>query len=425
MKKLIPALCALALILSSCSPGRDVTAAEDPRHPYIEEEACPLREGESLSFDPCEVTLFYPGESGPALGTAVCTVSVSEDVSLPAACINYLLSAYAGFPAGTRLTALYVCSGTALVCLSADALAFSGGHEGASLVYSVADTLLSLDGISRVAVTAGGRLLSPGVISSVVTDTHAVPAGADVRLSFRAAGGYLEPVALKGEALSLPGGITAEISDPFVTSGGYTAAALHIRGGDIDPLEMAGLALTALFSSPGIDRVILTVNDSIMPSLSCPSGLIGSENGLFDADSLLTLTGSSVTVYIPENGKLVPLQEVCARAVSRSPLLTLRLLLEKLASAGILPELRGTDALSCRLSGKVLSVNLSAELYAACQVLTSEQERLFAYSIVNTLTSFTGVRGVRLYIDGGQADTLVHAIYLKTTLIANPGLISG
>ena len=229
MKKLIPALCALALILSSCSPGRDVTAAEDPRHPYIEEEACPLREGESLSFDPCEVTLFYPGESGPALGTAVCTVSVSEDVSLPAACINYLLSAYAGFPAGTRLTALYVCSGTALVCLSADALAFSGGHEGASLVYSVADTLLSLDGISRVAVTAGGRLLSPGVISSVVTDTHAVPAGADVRLSFRAAGGYLEPVALKGEALSLPGGITAEISDPFVLrneSNGKTTCAI-------------------------------------------------------------------------------------------------------------------------------------------------------------------------------------------------------
>ncbi|MBQ3169248.1 MAG: GerMN domain-containing protein, partial [Clostridia bacterium] len=74
------------------------------------------------------------------------------------------------------------------------------------------------------------------------------------------------------------------------------------------------------------------------------------------------------------------------------------------------------------VSGSIASVNLSSEAYRLAQELTKEEEKMFVYSIVNTLTEIDGINGVRIYIDGRETDTLAGNIWLRGVLLPNPGL---
>ena len=81
------------------------------------------------------------------------------------------------------------------------------------------------------------------------------------------------------------------------------------------------------------------------------------------------------------------------------------------------------DILGIQVSGQIARVNLSANLYRSCQSLDALAERDLIYCMVNTLCEQDSIRAVRFYVEGISAETLAGAVYLKSPLMPNPGIV--
>lgn len=80
------------------------------------------------------------------------------------------------------------------------------------------------------------------------------------------------------------------------------------------------------------------------------------------------------------------------------------------------------DLLGATVKDNVALLNFSSEFYRLTQALDADGERMLVYSLVNTLTELSGVRAVRIYIEGETVDTLAGGICLYGVLLPNPGL---
>ncbi|MBQ3078517.1 MAG: GerMN domain-containing protein [Clostridia bacterium] len=191
---------------------------------------------------------------------------------------------------------------------------------------------------------------------------------------------------------------------------------------------LASVVLSTTTFCPNTDGVRVFVGKSMVTSVPDKGGeYMSFANGVIRRNDFAGRIAVPVKVYF-ENiaGKLsyevkaVPLSE------ADSVRTRLRLLMEgpdtygfvRTVPEGILPS----DILGTGVSGSIASVNLSSEAYRLAQELTKEEEKMFVYSIVNTLTEIDGINGVRIYIDGRETDTLAGNIWLRGVLLPNPGL---
>ena len=81
------------------------------------------------------------------------------------------------------------------------------------------------------------------------------------------------------------------------------------------------------------------------------------------------------------------------------------------------------DILGIRIAGGEAIVNLSSNFYRCCQGLTAQQEKNLIYAVVNTLTGLPSVSSVRFQVEGEAVDYLVSAVYLRGSLLGNPGIV--
>ena len=93
---------------------------------------------------------------------------------------------------------------------------------------------------------------------------------------------------------------------------------------------------------------------------------------------------------------------------------------------GIVGTLPGTvredDILGIAAEGDTLLVNLSESFRAEIQEQGKDAETLICYSMVNTLCKNTGMKRVRFFFEGEQAETVAGTIYWAGEFMYNIGL---
>ena len=200
----------------------------------------------------------------------------------------------------------------------------------------------------------------------------------------------------------------------------------------LDVWELAGsLSLTMCSFLPELDAVRVMVNGDPVTMCERDKAMLTFPDGLIHRDDFSGCIGSSATLYLVNGeGTLEPVQ----RAVSMRSALSPRNTLIELIKAGKdggdalrlpLPEgIYSDDLLGVQTSGGIARVNLSGNFYRCCQTLSPLEERSLIYAMVNTLCEMDNIRGVRFYVEGRAADTLAGGIYLKSVLLANPGIVS-
>ena len=210
-----------------------------------------------------------------------------------------------------------------------------------------------------------------------------------------------------------------------------SALANYLAFSGLDVWELAGsLALTACSFLPEIDAVRIMVNGDPITACTIGDTILRFENGLIRRSDFAGRVGSVVTLYLADaQGRLEPV----SRAVSTRSALSPRSLLNELfdytdrggRQLGFpIPEnVRAEDILGIEIAGQIARVNLSANFYRCCQPLDADSERTLVYCMVNTLCAMEGIRAVRFYVEGIAADTLAGSIYLKSPLMANPGIV--
>ena len=110
------------------------------------------------------------------------------------------------------------------------------------------------------------------------------------------------------------------------------------------------------------------------------------------------------------------------RAASPSSVLT-RLLDALSAADEVYSGLNGGDLLGVSVENGVASVNFTSDFYRIAQGFSETQERGAVFAVVNTLCELAGIHGVRIYVEGVSPETLSGTIYLRDTLLPNPGAV--
>lgn len=195
--------------------------------------------------------------------------------------------------------------------------------------------------------------------------------------------------------------------------------------------ELAGsLALTVCSFLPEIDAVRILVSGDPITVCQIGDSIVRFDDGLIHRADFSGMIGSVATLYLADSfGALQPVK----RAVSTRSALSPRNLLSELfyytdmddgqLSFPVPENVFAEDILGIQVSGRVARVNLSANFYRCCQVLDASAERSVVYCMVNTLCAMDSIKAVRFYVEGVSADTMAGSIYLRSPLMANPGIV--
>ena len=385
-------------------------------------------------------------------------------------------------PEGTRLLGVEVTGNIATVNLSLEARGAQSDQQLLWLYAAIANTLTELDDVDGVNILINGRQeailsLPMGVMTQSDGDLAALWAQqqADAQRAQVSEVSSMDRVALlyfpasEGEwfvaeareltfvdgnyattllaALSQPAqevnaqpvlnAVNALASTPsvLVTEEGFRFLRLDFTEEIRSLMEEAGvsayefvgmLALTMTSFIPEIDGVQISVEGSLFREISAGGAVHSFEEGVILRSDFADEIGDVVRLYFrAEEGGLRAVERVVSPIVARSPrLLLLQLMQDQNGWISAFPDgCSGDDILGVRIADGVAHVNLSANFYRLCQGMDFSAERDLVYAIVNTLTELTNVRGVQFSFEGKLAETLVDAIYLKTVLLRNPGLV--
>ncbi|MBT5421366.1 MAG: GerMN domain-containing protein [Candidatus Cloacimonetes bacterium] len=81
------------------------------------------------------------------------------------------------------------------------------------------------------------------------------------------------------------------------------------------------------------------------------------------------------------------------------------------------------DVLDTNVYKSTLEVNLSKNFKDRCMNLSSDEEMLLIFAIVNTLTDMQGINSVQFLIEGKKSEELAGNLYFKDIFIKNPGFV--
>lgn len=179
---------------------------------------------------------------------------------------------------------------------------------------------------------------------------------------------------------------------------------------------------------PELDAVRIFIDGE--PVQNCRMGYenILVKDGMFRREDFAHRIGSVATMYFETNDGCLARSE---QALSRADSVSARHILAGMISAEVTEGLRSVfpegvyseDILGVSLRSNVAVLNLSGNFYSKCQQLSAQQERNLVYAMVNTLCELDQIGAVRILVEGRSIETLAGSIYLKSTLMPNPGLV--
>ncbi len=235
---------------------------------------------------------------------------------------------------------------------------------------------------------------------------------------------------------------TAELPDlntlllfaPEITEldNGGRRATLHFTADATKRLTDAGCDPSAAFAAitttlttfvPSLQQVCILTGDGALTSLYSDSlGSMLFPGGLMSRASFSHALMGQATVYVPQGHGVAPRLLALPYRSTGNP----RTLLLAMASpaVGALPEgLTDADILGLSVQDGTLLVNLSAR-YAEVIRSSEQDQRLMAYSMVNTLCRVLSVRRVRFYFGGEEIEGLGSSLVWNGDFLYNPTLIS-
>ncbi len=387
-----------------------------------------------------------------------------------------------------QLIDLEISCGIATVNLSLEAGVRQGDQDGLLLCAAIANTLLGLEGIDAVNLLVGGRseavcALPMGALDAPIDNLSALyaqlqseqsrlladPAAAIKRsapLYFPSSDGkYLLP---ELRELSFTGGdFAAAILDalkagPMVRACCFSAMpgnqellsgapevwispsgerVIDVNFSEMLPnyLAFAGVEAWQLYGSvvlslcsfvPELDAVRICVDGAPVTECALGSGTLHFQDGLMRRGDFSARIGGAAALYFANpDGGLRRAERAMSRAAAASPkrILAEMILagspgggLESVFPEGIVPE----DILGVEVAGGVALVNLSGNFYSRCQMLDGAGERRLVYAMIDALAELPDIGAVRFVVEGMSVDTLVEDIYLRTTLLPDPGLVA-
>lgn len=137
------------------------------------------------------------------------------------------------------------------------------------------------------------------------------------------------------------------------------------------------------------------------------------------------------TLYLVRDARLTRVERSMPYYAARNPRALLLQLLDgptaTESAAGLqslLPHYLGdADILGFSVAGDTLLINLSATFITGSSGLAPAEERLMAYSIINTLCDATGCRRVRFYFGSAAWDTLCGGVWWNGDFMRNTALV--
>ena len=211
-----------------------------------------------------------------------------------------------------------------------------------------------------------------------------------------------------------------------------SALANYLAFSGLEVWELVGsIVLTMCSFMPEIDAVRIRVNGEAITVCEIGDVMLRFPNGLIHRRDFASRIGSIATLYLEnERRELEPVRCAVSMYSAISPRSLLGELFSHSGAAGTALRFPAPqsfyeeDLLGIQVSGGVAMVNLSGAFYSSCQSLDALSERNLVYAIVNTLCQLSPIRGVRFYVEGLSAETLAGNIYLRTTLLPNPGIVA-
>lgn len=229
-------------------------------------------------------------------------------------------------------------------------------------------------------------------------------------------------------AADMPDIASMELFFPEVTAleGGGRRVTLHLTA-DVEN-RLSGCDMTCFFAAvvttlttfiPSVQQVCVLTGDGALTSLyNAQLGSLLFPGGLMTrADFAHTLVEPTM-VCVPANDALSARLLALPYRSASSP----RALLLALADFSAAP-LTDADILGIAIQDGTLLVNFS-DRYADLIRTSGQDQRLLAYSIVNTLCQRLNVRRVRFFFGGKAVDSLDSELLWSGEFLYNPGLIS-
>lgn len=212
---------------------------------------------------------------------------------------------------------------------------------------------------------------------------------------------------------------------------GGRRATLHFTADVQDRLRALGCDPACVFASitttlttfvPSLQQVCIQVGDGALTSLySDTLGSLLFPGALQTRASFSHALRGQSTIFIPEEGRLSTRTISLPYRSADNP----RSLLLRMSSLGAIPEgLTDADILGLSVQDGTLLVNLSSRYADIIQDSPADQ-RLTAYSMVNTLCDALELRRVRFYFGSTAMDHLGGDLVWSGEFLYNPGLIGG
>lgn len=246
------------------------------------------------------------------------------------------------------------------------------------------------------------------------------------------------------EALSNGADLVSDVSDmPDLTAlqlflpeiseleSGGRRATLHlsadafqrISAAGCDPMcTMAAITMTLTTFVPSLQQVcVLTGNDALTSLYSAQLGSLLFPGALQSRQDFTHTIRVQSAIYLPQDGFLTRRSFALPAQTAASPRALLLLMADP--AVGVLPDgLTDADILGLSVLNDTLLINLS-DRYAEVIRSSSMDQRLCAYSMVNTLCERMKLRRVRVCFGSETQDHLGGNVLWNGEFLYNPGMI--
>ena len=232
-------------------------------------------------------------------------------------------------------------------------------------------------------------------------------------------------------------------SMPTVTElpGGGREIRLHFAPDLAAQLKACGVDMAGFLGSvtytlsiflPRLAQVVCFLGDEpLMNVLTAENRMLTFPDGVMSRSDFAPFLRDVAMLYFVRDEHLVAVPRPVPYYEARNPrYLLLRLMDGPTRAEGaaglvsLLPaHLGDADMLGFSVRGDELLCNLSASFAAACQGVPAAQERLMAYSIINTLCDAVNCRRVRFFFGSLPQDTLAGSVWWNGSFLRNTSMV--
>ena len=206
-----------------------------------------------------------------------------------------------------------------------------------------------------------------------------------------------------------------------------------LREADVDPAGFyASLTYTLTTFIPSLTAVEYWVGGRLLTSvLTSENRMISFPDGRMTRSDFAAYLEDVAVLYLVHGERLVEVHRPMPYYAARNPRALLLQLLDgptvteaALGYRSLLPDYLGdADILGFSVEGDTLLVNLSATFVTGTSGLTPDEERLMAYSMVNTLAKAASCRRARFYFSSSAWDTLCGGVWWNGDFMVNMSMV--